>query len=418
MNDLVDVAIVGAGPYGLSLAAHLREHDLRVRQFGTTMEGWAAAMPRGMFLKSEGFASSLSDPDRSHTLEAYCRTAGEPYKDTCLPVSLDRFVSYGRWFQQHLVPEVEDTDVTGVTREGDGYLLTTAAAERVRARNVVIATGLRHFAHVPGALAGLPAELCSHVSAHSDLAAFRGRDVVVIGAGQSALESATLLHESDAGVHLVARRPALVWNTTPQERPSLADRARRPKAGLGNGWPTWFYSTKPAVFRRLPPERRLRLARTALGPAGSWWLRPRMDGHFPVTLGHRVTGAEPVSGGVRLRLRAHDGTERDLLTQHVIAATGYRPTVARIPLLDDRLRAGLRLIGGTPSVGPDFQSNVPGLFFAGAIVAPSFGPVMRFVYGADFAARTLARRLGRQCVRNAPVGIRAASYESRSEAAH
>jgi cation diffusion facilitator CzcD-associated flavoprotein CzcO len=93
MSDAVDVAIVGAGPYGLSVAAHLRGAGVSYRQFGLPMHLWRDAMPRGMFLKSQGFASNLSDPERSHTLEAFCAKTGRPYASYGLPVALDTFVS-------------------------------------------------------------------------------------------------------------------------------------------------------------------------------------------------------------------------------------------------------------------------------------------------------------------------------------
>ena len=78
---------------------------------------------------------------------------------------------------------------------------------------------------------------------------------------------------------------------------------------------------------------------------------------------------------------------------HVIAATGYRPNVSRLTFLDEHLRAGIRTVASTPVVGKDYQSSVPGLYFMGPAVAPTFGPVMRFVYGADHAARDAAPAL-------------------------
>ncbi|NBH04499.1 dimethylaniline monooxygenase, partial [Amycolatopsis sp. SID8362] len=192
----------------------------------------------------------------------------------------------------------------------------------------------------------------------------------------------------------VARAPRLVWNGPPLagDRPVLR-RLREPEAGLGSGWSTWFYSTRPRLYRRLPPNVRVHRARTALGPAGAWWLRSRTEGEFPVLLERSVVGCETVNGGVRLRLAAPDGTTQ-VETEHVIAATGYRPAVGQLSFLDEHLRTRLRRIGGAPWVGAGFRSSVPGLSFAGPAVASSFGPVMRFVYGADYAARAIARQFG------------------------
>src|SRR6266700_2077454 len=200
MDTAVDVAIVGAGPYGLSLAAHLRKAGVSMRHFGHVMSPWRTAMPAGMFLKSQGFASNLSDPDGTHTLAAFCAATGRPYADYGLPVPLDTFIAYGQWFASQLAGDVEETLATG---------------ERARARRVVIAAGVEHFARLPGELIGLPADICTHASAHADLSVFRGKRVAVLGAGQSALETAALLHEQGTDVQIVMRKEQPVWNGAP-----------------------------------------------------------------------------------------------------------------------------------------------------------------------------------------------------------
>jgi FAD-dependent urate hydroxylase len=393
MNDSVDVAIVGAGPYGLSLAAHLRSGGVSYRQFGSPMSLWRTAMPRGMYLKSQGFASNLSDPDGTHTLKRYCQESGRTYADYGVPVSLDTFVSYGQWFQAERGLEVEEVFVTEVTRRAGMFELSLSDGERARARNVVIATGVEHFAWVPDVLSHLPTELCSHSGDHDDLAVFAGRDVVVVGAGQSALESAALLHENGASVRLIARASNVVWNGPPlASNRALMRRLREPEAGLGSGWSTWFYSRHPRLFRHLPTRTRVHRARTALGPAGAWWLRDRVEGRFPVHAGHSLKSAQSEGKRVRLGMRTAEGSDRELTADHVISATGYPPDVRRLRFLDARLLSDLITLDRTPAVGRDFQSSVRGLFFVGAAVAPTFGPVMRFVYGADYAVRMVANQ--------------------------
>lgn len=393
-SDPVDVAIVGAGPYGLSLAAHLRAAGIRFRQFGKPMQLWREAMPRGMYLKSQGFASNLSEPTGRYTLSTFCAAGGLDYADYGLPVPLDTFVAYGSWFQRALVPDLEELMVTGVTRTGENFELTLSDGRRAVARNVVVATGVQHFAHLPDLLGTLPTRMCTHTSAHPDLGVFRDAEVAVIGAGQSALESAALLHEQGASVRLLARAAKLVWNGDPlAAQRSLLHRLREPEAPLGSGWNTWFYSSQPQLFRRLPRAQRVHRARTALGPAGACWLRPRVDGQIPTFLRHSVRWAEPEPGGVRLGLQDETWGIKEITVEHVLAATGYRPALSRLTFLDPALRAAVHTLSTTPAVGADFQSSVPGLYFVGPLVAPTFGPVMRFVYGADFAVRTLTRSL-------------------------
>ncbi len=388
MSD-VDVAIVGAGPYGLSLAAHLSARGVSYRHFGVPMWLWRGAMPKGMFLKSQGFASNLSDPQGTHTLEAFCRATGRPYQSYGLPVPLDTFISYGHWFQHELGLKVEEALVTGLAQRPGGFGLTLADGEQLTARQVVVAIGVEHFAYVPPPLSDLPASACTHSSAHTDLAAFRGQDVVVVGAGQSALESAALLHENGAAVQVLAREPAIAWNGLPlaPDRP-LRQRLREPESGLGSGWATWFYSNHPELFRRLPQRTRVYRARTALGPAGASWLRERVEGQFPVRTGQTVAGARQQDGKVLLNVA--DG---ELAADHVIAATGYRIDLTRLRFLPDTMRSSLRTVGGSAAVGPGYQSSVPGLYFIGPSVAPTMGPVMRFVFGSRHAATTVGRQL-------------------------
>jgi FAD-dependent urate hydroxylase len=394
MTNVADVAIVGAGPYGLSLAAHLSAAGVDYRHFGMPMRLWQAAMPRGMFLKSQGFASNLSDPRNSHTLEAFCQQTGRPYASYGLPVPLDTFVSYGRWFQSGLGLSLEEVLVSDIAQREGHFELTLSNFEQVLARRVVVAVGVEHFAYVPAVLSGLPSSVCTHSSAHTDLAAFRGRDVIVVGAGQSALESAALLHENGATVRVIAKRQALAWNgePLPLDRP-LLQRLAEPEAGLGSGWNTWFYSNHPDLFRYLPQGVRVRRARTALGPAGACWLRSRVEGQFPVLTGHCLAWARPQDGGVRLGVTTPGGSSQEQAADHVIAATGYHADLARLQFLGDQIRRRVRTTAGTPAVGRDYQSSVPGLYFIGPAVAPAFGPVMRFVYGSRHAATVVARRL-------------------------
>jgi cation diffusion facilitator CzcD-associated flavoprotein CzcO len=394
MSDSVDVAIIGAGPYGLSLAAHLRAARVDYRHFGMPMHLWQAAMPKGMYLKSQGFASNISDPGSRHTLEAFCKATNRPYASYGLPVPLDTFVAYGQWFQSGLGLAIEEVLVTDMSQRDGAFELNLSDGERVRARRVVVAIGVEHFPHVPQPLSALPAALCTHSSAHTDLAAFDGQEVIVVGAGQSALESAALLHENGASVQVLARKRKVAWNgePLPLDRP-LLQRLREPEAGLGSGLGTWFYSNHPDLFRRLPQNTRVYRARTALGPAGACWLRSRVEGQFPVLVGHVVTLAKSQDERVRLGITAPDGASRELEADHVIVGTGYRTDLSRLPFLPQAIRSGLRTVAGSPVVGRDYQSSVAGLFFIGPVVAPTFGPVMRFVFGTWHAAPVVARQL-------------------------
>ena len=389
------VVIVGAGPYGLALAAHL--HPLRVpfRIFGEPMGSWRRNMPPGMYLKSEGCASSISAPRSGHALSDFCAEHGVEYADYWHPVALSTFTSYGLWFQERLVPEVEVEDVTLVRPRGSGFEVGLAGGEMVRASRVVVASGAGEYAYVPSVLRELGPEHASHSSAYGDLGPLGGRDVVVIGGGQSALETAALAEEAGARARVLVRRPQVEWNAGPGELPATwRRRLRMPASTLGAGWRLWLSANWAPAFRYLPPETRMRLVRTTLGPAGAWWLRDRVENRLPVILGARILSAEVAAGAVRLGVEGSDGAG-DVVADHVIAATGYRPDVGRLPFLERPTMVRIRRVGGAPRLSSQFESTVPGLHFVGLAAAHSFGPVCRFVAGTAATAPRLARHLAR-----------------------
>ncbi|WP_043465182.1 NAD(P)-binding domain-containing protein [Kitasatospora sp. MBT66] len=399
----VPVAVVGAGPYGLSVAAHLTGRGVRPRVLGVPMESWRTRMPAGMFLKSLPRASSISDPAGRYRLADFRAASGLPPVGDRYAVPLDEFVRYGEWFQRACVPEVERAAVVGIERVRDGFRLTLDTGEVFGARAVVLAGGFPPYARVPEVLRPLvEAGLASHTADHADLAKFGGRRVAVIGAGQSALESAALLHEAGAEPVLVARTGELLFgeppaSEDPADRPWPV-RLAKPGSPLGPGWSFTAFSRATGAFRALPDATRARLVRTVLGPAGGWWLRERLEGRFPVLTGHELLTAERTGGdggpdggdgGVRLGLR---GTTPELEVDHVLAATGYRVDVGRLDYLSSELRGTVdRRNGGAPRLSAGFESSVPGLHFAGLSAADTFGPLMRFVCGTGFAARRISR---------------------------
>ncbi|MDL4815369.1 NAD(P)-binding domain-containing protein [Actinomadura opuntiae] len=391
MTDSVsDVVIVGAGPYGLSTAAHLQNLGLGVRVIGTPMEYWATSMPEGMHLKSEPFASNLGAPQ-----EGLRFTDRHPDWRLGRPIPLDTFVAYGRWFAEQAVPGIEPVQVVRVERaEPSGYEVTLSTGETVVTRAVVMAVGVGPFARIPDELAGMPSWLVSHSGDHRDLSLFAGKDVAVVGAGQSALETAVLLADAGAHPHVIARRGELDWNTVPKEHRTLAERLRQgPRSGLGTGYRTWVWAERPGLVRYLPERTRLRLVRETLPPAGSWWLRDRLDERIRVTTGRQLVKAAEQDDVIAITTVDRTGRRLVVEAEHVIAATGFVPDLERLKMLSPELRVRVDSRLGAPVLSANFESSMPGLYFAGLAAAPTFGPVMRFVHGAGFAARRIARHI-------------------------
>src|ERR1700726_3219033 len=128
---MLEIAIIGAGPYGLSVAAHLRGLGVPFRIFGRPMDSWVAHMPKGMMLKSDGFASDIYDPEGDFTLKHFCSERGIEYSDTGVPVRLETFAAYGLAFWERMVPELEDKLVVGLDRLPDGFVLRLDDGEMV-----------------------------------------------------------------------------------------------------------------------------------------------------------------------------------------------------------------------------------------------------------------------------------------------
>ena len=380
-----DVAIVGAGPYGLSAAAHLRAaNGLDIRVFGEPMSFWERHMPKGMLLRSPLAGSHLSDPSRSLTLQAYQKTSGN---QITAPLPLYRFTDYGRWFQSQAVPDLDSRKVDRVEKNGAGFRLTLEDGETWKARRVIIAAGIMPFAWQPPEFKHLPFTLASHACAHCDLSRFAGKRVAVIGGGQSALESAALLNETGAEIEVLVRAPFVRWLWRQKWFHTFRPVARLlyappdvGQAGLSH------IVARPNVFRRLPRSLQDRWGKRAIRAAGAAWLNPRCA-PIRISTGTSVVSASPVAEQVVLKLS--DGTERRV--DHVLLATGYRVDVSRYPFLSGRMLESMRLINGYPQLDSGFQTSIPGLHFLGAPAAWSFGPLMRFVAGSEFASLAVTR---------------------------
>jgi FAD-dependent urate hydroxylase len=394
MGVPIGITIIGAGPYGLSIAAHLRERGVAFRILGKPMQTWRRNMPSGMLLKSAGFASTLYDPGRTFTLQRFCKERNIAYEDLGWPVPLETFAAYGIAFQKRLVPDLEDEKLVAMKRCTEGFELQLESGQSFKTRKVILAVGIDYFRHVPAPLTHLPAQQVSHSADHEDLRKFRGQAVAVVGGGSSAIDTAVLLHEAKVNVRLITRKSNVGFGQVPATSRSTWRRICEPISGLGPGWDNRLCTDVPWLYRFLPDRIRLDTATTFLGPSGGWFMRERAAS-VPHILGHELQEAKVHDGRVHLRLVAVDNQTRTVTVDHVIAATGYKIDVRRLTFLTPDIVENIQLLGNTPSLSSAFESSVPGLFFVGGMSATSFGPVMRFAVGAEFTSRKISAHLAR-----------------------
>ncbi|MFL6436495.1 MAG: FAD-dependent oxidoreductase [Terriglobales bacterium] len=396
-----DVVIVGAGPYGISAAAHLRTiKGLEVRVFGEPMSFWEQNMPLGMLLRSNWSATQIAHPEGALRLEEFQTSTGRRFGH---PVPVEAFIEYGRWFQKQAVPDLEHRKVVRIEKLPGAFHVTTEEGEKIKCRRVVVATGIGLFTNRPKEFDRLPPSMVSHSSEHHDLTEFAGKRVIVVGGGQSALESAALLHEHGAQVEVIARTHNIHWlqgalSITLHSR--LGSAVRKLLYAPTDVGPAGLSQllARPDLVRKLPRSVQDRLRRRAVRPAGSRWLVKRLE-NVPIRLGCSIVSASPIGQSVQVKL--HDGTTRT--GDRIILGTGYRVDIAKYNFLDPNLVSEVERNGGFPVLRSGLETSVRGLHILGAPAVWSFGPLMQFVSGAHYACASLTKSCNSRSAHASPV---------------
>jgi FAD-dependent urate hydroxylase len=387
-----DVAIIGAGPYGLSAAAHLcRVKGLEVRVFGQPMSFWDRQMPRGMLLRSNWTATQIASPHSLLSLEAFQKANGVNFN---IPVPLEHFVEYGKWYQAQAVADLDQREVSRIEIDTSGFYVILHDGEIFRSHRVIIAAGISSFACRPPEFKHLPSRLASHTSEHCDFREFAGRKVLIVGSGQSALESAALLHEVGARPEVIARSQKIHWlqgwaSKTLHHR--LGASVRKLLYAPTDVGPAGISQllARPDLVRRLPRSLQDRLRKRAVRPAGARWLAERLR-DVPIRLGCSVRSVDLIGELVRVRL--DDGSER--IIDHVLLGTGYRVDISKYDFLSAKLKEAICCFNGYPILKAGLETSVAGLHVLGTPAAWSFGPLMQFVSGTHFASQALTTYIG------------------------
>ena len=376
--------VIGAGPYGLSVAAYLKAQGILPLVFGKPMELWHN-MPTGLYLKSIWSASSLPDPAGRYTLDRYI---AENHLARQEPIPLPLFLNYAHWFQQHTLPDVDPTYVQLLATDGKGFYLELVDGRTVKANKVVVAVGIASFAYVPAFARNLPITVASHTSAHADLTRFQGQSVVVVGNGQSALEYAALLHEADADVELIARGSVRWHSKILFDYTGPVRHIFYPPGDVGPPGINWLVAF-PTLYKHLPDMLKYPVHKRAVRPGGAKWLRPRVAGHVRLTEHTQIVKTMAQEEGVHLELS--DRTVREV--DYLFLGTGYQPDIHELTFIDTSLRQKLREHVGYPVLNGQFESSVPHLYFVGILAGHTFGPTCRFISGAKTVARRIAQHI-------------------------
>ena len=383
-----NVVIIGAGPYGLSAGVHLKAKGIAVRVFGEPMEFWAKKMPEGMLLRSPRVASSLSDPAKAFTLEAY---EAATKKEPSAPVPLDTFVEYGRWFRQQLGSDLDHRTVTSVKRDRGDFKVTLQDGEEIRSARVVVATGVGPFRKKPPVFQSLSPQQVTHCYESRDVQRFAGKRVAVIGAGQSALETAALIHEAHGETEVISRRSYLRWIGSQPWLHQMGPISSMLYSSHDVG-PVGISRlvAYPKLVSRIPLKLRDRIRTRAVRSAGSRWLPERLAA-VKITTGCCVSKANMVGDEIVLKL--DDGSERRV--DHIVLGTGYQVDISRYDFLPPDILRDIEQFDGYPKLASGFRTSVPNLHFIGATAARSFGPLLYFVTGTEFASRELTSHLSK-----------------------
>jgi len=378
-NLKVDLLIIGAGPFGLSMAAYAQHLGIDHAIVGQPMEFWRKHMPRDMYLRST--VDWHFDPLGVYTLEKFLETQNLKPADVD-PLSLSFYLSYAQWFQDRSQIEVLPLVIQrldSINADEYRFQATTDDGQTIKANHVVIAPGFKYFKHLPAELVTrLPPDRFSHTCDLIDFSGLENKRCLIIGGRQSAFEWAALLHEARAAaVHISHRHEspafkAADWSWVPELVDGMVEN------------PNWFRhlseQEKDDVSRRLWAEGRLKVEP---------WLEARITNDvvklWPLT---EVSGCQARPSG-EIEVELSNG--ETLLVDHIVMATGYKVRIDRVPFLaEGNIIEKLSVQNGFPVLDDHFQTNLPGLFITSMPAAQDFGPFFAFTV----SVRTSAKLIG------------------------
>jgi thioredoxin reductase len=367
MSRHTQLLIIGAGPFGLAMAAYAKAHDIDYLILGEPMEFWKSNMPKGMILRSA--CDWHLDPFNIHTIEHYLESRNQTPADV-EPLSLEFYLSYAEWFQEQKQIDVLPTRVEKLdhlTGANNIFKATLEDGESITSDTVLIATGFKAFKHIPTELAQIiPTTRMSHTCDFVDFAGMNGKRCLIIGGRQSAFEWAALLHENGATtVHMSHRH-----ETPPYEESDWSWVAPMVEEMVDN--PSWFRNLPPKekeeVTQRFWAEGRLKIEP---------WLSSRINiESIKIWPNSQIVACNTLASG---ELDVKLSTGDSFIVDQVILATGYKVNMKKVSLLgNESIQKKMKTLHGYPMLDDHFQSSISGLFFTSIPATQDFGPFFAF----------------------------------------
>lgn len=360
---MLDLAIIGSGPYGISLAAHAEAQGLSYELFGYPMDFWKNKMPPEMFIRTQLEFIGLSDPDDTYTFARYQHETGTEYS---YPVPRSIWVDYAFWFAEKTHVRFSEELVHKLDYYGDRYVLLTEYGRRLEARQVVVSVGLTGAEYIPRHLRAFKGRWVTHTNGYTNYNDFCGKRVAVLGGGQSGWEAAALLYQAGAQVDLIYRGSGY-------ESPVPHINARQRKLA--------------PLFYFLTPEEQEEERRELLRATVTEFLVPLVEGKVQQRPYSEVTKAEVKDASDQLTLLISNGDSIEV--DHLIVATGYQSRLDQLVFLSPFYSQIKQESNGYPKINERFESSVPGLYFAGPLSAYHHGPAFTQIAGVWHTSRTI-----------------------------